>query len=71
MPALAIYQVASWLGRLPIALDRAHGVRVFANPESIGRIILMAFLLFSALRTFFWYFQAMLPATATNTVIAS
>lgn len=71
VPALAIYQLAAWLGRLPIALDRAHGARVFANPESIGRLLLMAFLLFSTLRTFYWYFQATLPSTPPNGTIAS
>jgi hypothetical protein len=71
VPALALYELAGWLGRLPIALDRAHGVRIFANPENIGRLLLMAFLLFSALRTFYWYFQAMLPAAGPNTIIAS
>ncbi|HEX9056295.1 MAG TPA: glycosyltransferase family 39 protein [Ktedonobacterales bacterium] len=71
VPALAIFELGAWLARLPIALDRAHGARVFANPESIGRMLFMAFLLFSALRTFFWYFQATLPSTPPNSTIAS
>lgn len=71
IPAVAFYQVAVWLGRLPIALDRAHGVRVFVTPETIGRLLLMVFLVFSALRTFYWYFQASLPTTPPNTTIAS
>jgi hypothetical protein len=70
IPAVAIYEVASWLGRLPIALDRAVGMRVFVTPETIGRLLLIAFLVFSALRTFYWYFQAALP-TPPNTTIAS
>jgi hypothetical protein len=69
VPALALYQVASWLGSLPIALDRANGARVFANPDRIGRMLLMLFLLISAMRTFYWYFQATLPSP--NTTIPS
>ena len=71
IPALAIYQVATWLGRLPIALDRANGVRVFVTPETIGRLLLMVFLVSSALRTFYWYFQAALPSLPPNSTIAS
>jgi 4-amino-4-deoxy-L-arabinose transferase-like glycosyltransferase len=66
VPALALYECGRALGRLFIAFDRAIGVRIFANPERIGRVLLMAFLLFSALRTFFWYFQATLPITPPN-----
>ena len=71
IPALALYELALWFGRLPIALDRAHGVRVFATPERIGRLLLMVFLLISAMRTFYWYFQATLPVTPPNTIIAT
>jgi hypothetical protein len=71
VPALALYQTASWLGSLPIALDRATGARVFANPDRIGRMLLMLFLLVSALRTFYWYFQATLPSVPLNTSIPS
>lgn len=71
IPALALYEVAHWLGRLPIALDRAHGTRVFATPERIGRVLLMVFLVVSALRTFYWYFQATLPSAPPNTNIPS
>ncbi|HEY7984772.1 MAG TPA: glycosyltransferase family 39 protein, partial [Ktedonobacterales bacterium] len=67
--AVALWEVGKWLGSLPIALDRAHGARVFANPERIGRFVLMVFLLVSALRTFYWYFQATLPATPPNTFV--
>jgi hypothetical protein len=71
IPALALYEVAQLLGRLPIALDRAHGARVFATPERIGRVLLMVFLVVSTLRTFYWYFQATLPATPPNANIPS
>jgi hypothetical protein len=71
VPALALYQAACWLGALPIALDRANGARVFANPDRIGRMLFMVFLLISALRTFYWYFQATLPTTPLNTTIPS
>jgi hypothetical protein len=67
--AVALWEVGKWLGSLPIALDRAHGARVFANPEYIGRFVLMVFLLVSALRTFYWYFQATLPTTPPNTFV--
>jgi hypothetical protein len=67
--ALALWEVGKWLGSLPIALDRAHGARVFANPEYIGRFVLMVFLLVSTMRTFFWYFQATLPTTPPNTYV--
>ncbi|HEV2235385.1 MAG TPA: glycosyltransferase family 39 protein, partial [Ktedonobacterales bacterium] len=67
--AVALWEVGKWLGSLPIALDRAYGARVFANPERIGRFVLMVFLLVSALRTFYWYFQATLPATPPNTFV--
>lgn len=62
VPAVAIYELASALGRLPIALDRMNGVRVFATPEQIGRLALFIFLMASAIRTFYWYFEASLPA---------
>jgi 4-amino-4-deoxy-L-arabinose transferase-like glycosyltransferase len=71
VPALALYEAGSLLGRLPIAFDRAHGARVFANPEQIGRVLLMAFLLVSTVRTFYWYFEATLPSTPPNTTVAS
>lgn len=66
VPALAIYEVALWMGRLPIALDRMNGVRVFTTPEQIGRIALFIFLIASAIRTFYWYFEASLPAEPGN-----
>jgi 4-amino-4-deoxy-L-arabinose transferase-like glycosyltransferase len=68
VPAVMLYQVARWLGSVPIVFDRANGARVFANPDRIGRVLLMVFLLFSALRTFFWYFQATLPTTPPNAI---
>jgi hypothetical protein len=67
--AVALWEVGKWLGSLPIALDRAHGARVFANPEYIGRFVLMVFLLISTMRTFYWYFQATLPTTPPNTYV--
>jgi hypothetical protein len=39
-----------------------NGVRVFATPEQIGRLALFMFLMASAIRTFYWYFEASLPA---------
>ncbi len=66
VPAVAIYAVAHWVGRFPIALDRMNGVRVFANPEQIGRLALFIFLMASAIRTFYWYFEASLPAEPGN-----
>jgi hypothetical protein len=66
VPALAIYEVALWFGRLPIALDRMNGVRVFTTPEQIGRIALFIFLMASAIRTFYWYFEASLPSEPGN-----
>jgi hypothetical protein len=66
VPAVAIYTVAHWVGRFPIALDRMNGVRVFANPEQIGRLALFIFLMASAIRTFYWYFEASLPAEPGN-----
>ncbi|HEX8995056.1 MAG TPA: glycosyltransferase 87 family protein [Ktedonobacterales bacterium] len=66
VPALAIYEVGLWVGRLPIALDRMNGVRVFTTPEQIGRIALFIFLMASAIRTFYWYFEASLPAEPGN-----
>jgi len=66
IPAIGIYETMSWLGHLPIVLDRVSGVRVFSTPEQIGRILLLVFLVVSALRTFFWYFEVTLPATTPN-----
>ncbi|MGE5333130.1 MAG: glycosyltransferase 87 family protein [Nitrososphaerota archaeon] len=61
IPALALYEFFSFLGHLPIVLDRMNGVRVFTTPEQIGRVLLLLFLLVSTIRTFFWYFEATLP----------
>jgi hypothetical protein len=61
VPALGLYELVSRLGHLPIVLDRINGARVFSTPEQIGRILLLGFLLFSTVRTFFWYFEASLP----------
>ena len=47
-------------------VDRTGGARVFSTPEQIGRILLLAFLLVSTIRTFFWYFEATLPAPANQ-----
>ena len=66
VPAVAIYEVALWFGRLPIALDRMNGVRVFATPDQIGRLALFIFLIASAIRTFYWYFEASLPTEPGN-----
>ena len=66
VPALAIYEVGLLAGRLFIALDRMNGVRVFTTPEQIGRIALFIFLIVSAIRTFYWYFEASLPAEPGN-----
>ncbi|MFI5276392.1 MAG: hypothetical protein ACHQ1E_03930, partial [Ktedonobacterales bacterium] len=66
VPAVALYEVALWFGRLPIALDRMNGVRVFTTPEQIGRLALFIFLMASAIRTFYWYFEASLPAEPGN-----
>jgi hypothetical protein len=71
VPAMAIYELAAWVGRLPIVLDRLNGVRVFTTPEQIGRVALFLFLSISALRTFYWYFEATLPTLPTNTNIPS
>lgn len=71
VPALAMYEAAAWIGRLPIVLDRMNGVRVFTTPEQIGRIALFLFLSISALRTFYWYFEATLPTTPANTFTPS
>ena len=71
VPALAMYEAASWVGRLPIVLDRLNGVRVFTTPEQIGRVALFLFLSISALRTFYWYFEATLPTSPTNTFTPS
>jgi hypothetical protein len=64
IPAVALYECFTFLGHLPIVLDRMNGVRVFTTPEQIGRILLLLFLLVSTIRTFFWYFEATLPARA-------
>jgi 4-amino-4-deoxy-L-arabinose transferase-like glycosyltransferase len=61
VPALGLYEIVSRLGHLPIVLDRINGTRVFSTPEQIGRVLLLGFLLFSTVRTFFWYFEATLP----------
>ena len=61
VPALGLYEIVARLGHLPIVLDRINGARVFSTPEQIGRVLLLGFLLFSTVRTFFWYFEATLP----------
>jgi len=66
VPAVAIFEVGLLAGRLFIALDRLNGVRVFATPDQIGRIALFIFLMTSAIRTFYWYFEASLPAEPGN-----
>jgi 4-amino-4-deoxy-L-arabinose transferase-like glycosyltransferase len=66
VPALALYEIGVFLGHLPIVLDRMTGARVFTNPEQIGRLLLLLFLVASALRTFFWYFEATLPASPSQ-----
>lgn len=66
IPAIGIYETMSWLGHLPIVLDRVSGVRVFSTPEQIGRILLLVFMVVSTIRTFFWYFEVTLPTTAPN-----
>jgi hypothetical protein len=71
IPALAIYTVGGVFGRLPIALDRINGARVFSSPEQIGRVLLFVFLVISAIRTFFWYFEATLPSVPPNQWIPS
>jgi hypothetical protein len=71
VPAVALYEAAAWVGRLPIVLDRLNGVRVFTTPEQIGRIALFLFLSVSALRTFYWYFEATLPSSGANTYTPS
>lgn len=62
IPALGLYEFFSFLGHLPIVLDRMNGARVFTTPEQIGRILLLLFLVVSTIRTFFWYFEATLPS---------
>lgn len=71
IPALAIYTVGGAFGRLPIALDRINGARVFSSPEQIGRVLLFVFLVITAIRTFFWYFEATLPSVPPNQWIPS
>ena len=71
VPAMALYEVAAWIGRLPIVLDRLNGVRVFTTPEQIGRVALFLFLSVSALRTFYWYFEATLPTSGANSYTPS
>lgn len=66
VPALALYEIGVFLGHLPIVFDRMTGARVFTNPEQIGRLLLLLFLVVSTLRTFFWYFEATLPNTSSN-----
>lgn len=66
IPAVALYEFFSFLGHLPIAFDRLSGVRVFTTPEQIGRVLLLLFLVVSAIRTFFWYFEATLPRTGSQ-----
>lgn len=61
VPAVGLYQSGRWLSHLPIVLDRINGVRIFSTPEQIGRVLLLMFLVFSTIRTFFWYFEASLP----------
>src|SRR5262249_8482720 len=64
VPAIGLFTASVWLGRLLIVLDRTHGVRIFSTPERIGRMLLLIFLLVNTIRTFFWYFEATLPAPA-------
>ncbi len=71
IPAVAIYEIAAWLGHLPIVLDRVNGVRIFTTPEQIGRVLLFIFLLASALRTFYWYFEVTLPTSGPNQFVPS
>src|SRR5262249_42428632 len=71
VPAIGLFTAAGWLGRLLIVLDRTHGVRVFSTPEQIGRILLLIFLLVSTIRTFFWYFEATLPAPTPQFIPSS
>ncbi|MFI5273192.1 MAG: glycosyltransferase 87 family protein [Ktedonobacterales bacterium] len=66
LPAFALYAIGAWLAHLPIVLDRVNGVRVFNSPEQIGRLLLLAFLVVSTIRTFFWYFEASLPTHPTQ-----
>lgn len=66
VPALGLYEFGTFLGHLPIVLDRVHGARVFSTPEQIGQVLLLAFLIVSTIRTFFWYFEATLPTTPPN-----
>ncbi|HEX9069516.1 MAG TPA: glycosyltransferase family 39 protein [Ktedonobacterales bacterium] len=66
VPALLIYRAGEFFGHLPIVLDRVNGARVFTTPEQIGRVLLLVFLLIMTVRTFFWYFEAMLPSTPPN-----
>lgn len=61
VPAVGLYQSGRWLSHLPIVVDRINGVRIFSTPEQIGRVLLLMFLVFSTIRTFFWYFEATLP----------
>ena len=66
VPALALYEIGIFLGHLPIVFDRMTGARVFSNPEQIGRLLLLLFLVVSTLRTFFWYFEATLPSATSD-----
>jgi hypothetical protein len=66
VPAIGLLTAGEVLGHLLIVVDRTGGVRVFSTPEQIGRILLLAFLLVSTIRTFFWYFEATLPAPSNQ-----
>ncbi|MDE3231550.1 MAG: polyprenol phosphomannose-dependent alpha 1,6 mannosyltransferase MptB, partial [Chloroflexota bacterium] len=66
VPAIALYEVGLWVGRIFIAADRMMGMRVFTTPEQIGRVVLFIFLIASAIRTFYWYFEASLPTEPGN-----
>jgi 4-amino-4-deoxy-L-arabinose transferase-like glycosyltransferase len=70
VPALALYEVAVFFGHLPIFLDRVNGSRIFTTPEQIGRVLLLVFLTISTIRTFYWYFEASLPARPPNEYVA-
>jgi hypothetical protein len=71
VPAIGLFTASVWLGRLLIVLDRTHGVRVFSTPERIGRLLLLIFLLVNTIRTFFWYFEATLPAPTPQFIPSS
>lgn len=71
IPAVGLFEVASWLGHLPIVLDRANGVRIFSTPEQMGRVLLLIFLVVSTVRTFFWYFEVTLPTAPLDQYVPS